>query len=79
MMSKPAAAALSIGVFLEAVGEVVETESVEDPLVGQVGLSNKFLWRVDVGPFQPVNGDLDRGHFCGSILSHTLPPKLSHG
>jgi hypothetical protein len=32
-----------IGVLLEAVREVVETESIKDRFVGQVGLGNEFL------------------------------------
>src|SRR5271157_340276 len=52
-----------IGVLLETVREVVETESFKDGFVGEVGLGNKFLWRVDIGLFLPVDGDLGLGHF----------------
>ncbi len=57
-----------IGVLLEAVREVVETESFKDRLVGQVGLNNEFLWRVNVGLFLPVDRDLCLRRFCGSLL-----------
>src|SRR6266849_2351629 len=57
-----------IGVLLEAVREVIETESFKDRLVGQVGLNNEFLWRVNVGLFLPVDRDLCLRRFCGSLL-----------
>jgi len=57
-----------IGVFLEAVREVVETEPFKDLVVGQVGLNNELLWRVNVGLFLPVDGDLGLRRFWGSLL-----------
>ena len=68
-----------IGIFLEAVREIVEAEPVENRFVGQVRLGNEFLWRMDVGFFLPVDRDLSFGHFCGSLLRHTLPPTSLRG
>src|SRR5260370_9235818 len=68
-----------IGVLLEAVREVVETESFKDRLVGQVGLNNEFLWRVNVGLFLPLDPALLLIRFCGSLLSHTRPPQSFGG
>jgi hypothetical protein len=68
-----------IGVLFEVVRKVVETESVEDPLVDQVGLGNEFLGRVDLSFLLPVNRDFGLGHFCGSMLRHVPPPRSSHG
>ena len=68
-----------IGVLLEVVGEVVETEAVEDFPVGQVGLSNEFLGRLDVGLLLPVNRNFGLGHFSGFLLRHVPPPRSSHG
>ena len=39
-----------IGVLLEAVREVIETESFKDRFVGQVGVGNEFLWRLTLPP-----------------------------
>src|SRR5262249_600337 len=66
-----------IGVLFETVREVAETESFKDRLVGQVGLNNEFLWRVNVVLFLPVDRDLSLRRFCGSILRHTLPPRAT--
>ena len=55
-------------------GKFVETESLKDRFVGQVGLNNEFRWRFNVVLFLPVDRDLGLGNFCGSILRHMLPP-----
>src|SRR6266498_104997 len=46
-----------IGVLLEAVREVFQTESFKDCFVGQVGLSDEFLRRVNVVLFLPADRD----------------------
>ena len=47
-----------ISVFLEAVRKAIKIKSFKDCLVGQVGLSNELLWRVDFILFLPVNCNL---------------------
>ena len=64
-----------VGVLLEVFGKLVEAESLEDGLVFQVGLSNEFLWRMEVSLFLPMDGDLCLRYICGSILRHALPPR----
>ena len=53
-----------IGVLLEAVRDVIETESIKDRFVRQVGLRDKSRWRVDVVLFLPVDRDLGFRHVC---------------
>jgi hypothetical protein len=50
-----------IGILLEAVREVVETESFKDAFLGQVGPGNEFLRRVNVVLFLPMDRDLGLG------------------
>src|SRR6185312_2474132 len=56
-----------IGVLSEAVRDIVETETIKDRLVYQVGLRDKSLWRVDVVLFLPVNRDLGFRHVCCQV------------
>src|SRR5262245_37472529 len=61
-----------IGVFLEAVRKIFETEPVKYFRVGQVGLSDEFFRRVDVGLLLPVDCDLGLGHVVLFTSGHML-------
>jgi hypothetical protein len=66
-----------ISILLEAVRKLLEAESFEDRVVGQVGLSDEFLRRVDVSLFLPMDRNLGLGYLCHLILCHTPPPTSS--
>jgi hypothetical protein len=50
-----------VGVFLEALGEVLLAEPLEDGWVGRVGLTDELRGRIDVLLLTPVNSDLRLG------------------
>src|SRR5918996_224026 len=59
-----------VGVFLEALGEVLFAESVKDVWVGSVCLGDELRRRVVVVLFSPVNGDLRLGGLRFSFCCH---------
>jgi hypothetical protein len=59
--------AQEIGVLLEATGEVVEAEALEDLRVGEIRLGDEFRRRVHQLLFLPVHRDLRLAHLLGVV------------
>src|SRR5262249_41357468 len=53
-----------VGVFLEALGEVLLVELLDEFFVGEIGLGDEGLGRTDVLFFLPVDGDLGFAEFA---------------
>ncbi len=65
-----------IRVFLEALGKIVQAETLVDVRVGQVRLGNELDRRVVIALFLPMDGDLRFGYILGfsDFLFHLFLP-----
>src|ERR1700674_1914544 len=73
-----------VGILLEAFGEVLLPESVEDGRITRIGLADEFRGRVEELLFPQRDGDLRRGNphawrGCASLDRHRVmqPPSMS--
>src|SRR5215469_176756 len=62
-----------IGIFVETLGKVVETEPLVNFLVSQIGLGYEFLRRIIVFLFLPMDCNVSFGQVC--LVFHSHPPE----
>src|SRR4029077_716354 len=69
-----------VGILLEALGEVLLPESVEDGRIPRIGLANKFGRRIEILLLPPMDGDLRLGelHVFRGLHCLIQPPSIEN-